>query len=89
MSATMTTFPRVLARLLADDPGRPLVTFYDEESVRRLAQRLAATGEIPPEVASVLSKPPRLAELRQALGPGGRQDGSGDRLVHASGQVHD
>ena len=30
-------------------------------------QRLAATGEIPPEVASVLSKPPRLAELRQAL----------------------
>jgi len=30
-------------------------------------QRLAATGEIPPEVAGVLSKPPRLAELRQAL----------------------
>jgi signal transduction histidine kinase/ActR/RegA family two-component response regulator len=30
-------------------------------------QRLAATGEIPPEVAGVLSKPPRIAELRRAL----------------------
>ena len=30
-------------------------------------QRLAATGESPPEVAAVLSKPPRLAELREKL----------------------
>ncbi len=30
-------------------------------------QRLAATGESPPEVTVVLSKPPRLAELREKL----------------------
>ena len=32
-----------------------------------LAEELAATGEIPPEVVAVLSKPPRLSELRQKL----------------------
>ncbi len=30
-------------------------------------QRLTGTGEVPPEVHSVLSKPPRLVELRQKL----------------------
>jgi CheY-like chemotaxis protein len=30
-------------------------------------QRLVAAGEIPPGVTSVLSKPPKLAELRQLL----------------------
>ncbi len=30
-------------------------------------QRLQGTGEVPPEVHSVLSKPPRLSELRQKL----------------------
>jgi uncharacterized protein (TIGR03089 family) len=31
----MTTFPQVLARRLAEDPGRPLVTFYDGSSGER------------------------------------------------------
>jgi uncharacterized protein (TIGR03089 family) len=31
----MTTFPDVLARLLAADPGRPLVTFYDDSTGER------------------------------------------------------
>ena len=31
----MTTFPQVLARLLAADPGRPLVTFYDDATGER------------------------------------------------------
>jgi hypothetical protein len=30
-------------------------------------QRLIGTGEVPPEVQAVLSKPPRIAELRQRL----------------------
>jgi uncharacterized protein (TIGR03089 family) len=31
----MTTFPQVIARLLAADPGRPLVTFYDDATGER------------------------------------------------------
>jgi uncharacterized protein (TIGR03089 family) len=31
----VTTFLQVLARLLADDPGRPLVTFYDDATGER------------------------------------------------------
>jgi signal transduction histidine kinase/CheY-like chemotaxis protein len=42
-------------------PGTPIIMLTG------WGQRLAATGEIPPEVASVLSKPPRLAELREKL----------------------
>jgi signal transduction histidine kinase/ActR/RegA family two-component response regulator len=42
-------------------PGTPIIMLTG------WGQRLAATGEIPPEVAGVLSKPPRLHELRQAL----------------------
>jgi DNA-binding NarL/FixJ family response regulator len=30
-------------------------------------QRLMGTGEVPPEVQAVLSKPPRINELRQKL----------------------
>ncbi len=30
-------------------------------------QRLVATGDIPTEVVAVLSKPPRMTELRQCL----------------------
>ena len=33
----------------------------------RLGTAPGGTGEIPPEVARVLSKPPRIAELRQIL----------------------
>lgn len=31
-----TTFPRLLARVLRSDPGRPLVTFYDQASGERV-----------------------------------------------------
>lgn len=31
----MTTFPQVLSRLLADEPGRPLVTYYDHATGER------------------------------------------------------
>ena len=31
----MTTFPQLLARLLAHEPGRPLVTFYDDATGER------------------------------------------------------
>ncbi len=41
-------------------------------------QRLLGTGEVPPEVDAILSKPPRLAELRQKLAEfaGSREDGT-------------
>jgi signal transduction histidine kinase/ActR/RegA family two-component response regulator len=42
-------------------PGTPIIMLTG------WGQRLAATGEIPPEVTCVLNKPPRLNELRQAL----------------------
>ena len=32
---TVTTFPDLLARRLAADPGQPLVTFYDDETGER------------------------------------------------------
>jgi uncharacterized protein (TIGR03089 family) len=35
MSTAMTTFPEIVARLLAGEPGRPLVTFYDDETGER------------------------------------------------------
>jgi CheY-like chemotaxis protein/anti-sigma regulatory factor (Ser/Thr protein kinase) len=53
---------RAVATAIASaSPGTPIIMLTG------WGQRLAATGEIPPEVAGVLSKPPRLAELRQAL----------------------
>jgi CheY-like chemotaxis protein len=53
---------RAVATAIATaSPGTPIIMLTG------WGQRLAATGEIPPEVAGVLSKPPRLAELRQAL----------------------
>jgi CheY-like chemotaxis protein len=51
----------VAAAIATASPGTPIIMLTG------WGQRLAATGEIPPEVAGVLSKPPRLAELRQAL----------------------
>ena len=51
----------VAAAIASASPGTPILMLTG------WGQRLAATGEIPPEVAGVLSKPPRLAELRQAL----------------------
>ena len=53
---------RAVAAAIANAaPGTPIIMLTG------WGQRLAATGEIPPEVASVLSKPPRLAELREKL----------------------
>jgi signal transduction histidine kinase/ActR/RegA family two-component response regulator len=53
---------RAVAAAIANAaPGTPILMLTG------WGQRLAATGEIPPEVASVLSKPPRLAELREKL----------------------
>jgi DNA-binding NtrC family response regulator len=51
----------VAAAIATASPDTPIIMLTG------WGQRLAATGEIPPEVASVLSKPPRLNELRQAL----------------------
>jgi signal transduction histidine kinase/ActR/RegA family two-component response regulator len=51
----------VAAAIATASPGTPIIMLTG------WGQRLAATGEIPPEVAGVLSKPPRLNELRQAL----------------------
>jgi uncharacterized protein (TIGR03089 family) len=56
MSATMTTFPRVLARLLADDPGRPLVTFYDEESGERTELSVTTWANWVAKVSSLLAE---------------------------------
>ena len=53
---------RAVATAIATaSPGTPIIMLTG------WGQRLAATGEIPPEVTGVLSKPPRLTELRQAL----------------------
>jgi signal transduction histidine kinase/ActR/RegA family two-component response regulator len=51
----------VAAAIATAAPGTPIIMLTG------WGQRLAATGEIPTEVASVLSKPPRLAELREKL----------------------
>jgi hypothetical protein len=51
----------VATAIRAVAPGTPILMLTG------WGQRLAATGEIPPEVVAVLSKPPRLAELRQKL----------------------
>jgi signal transduction histidine kinase/CheY-like chemotaxis protein len=53
---------RAVATAIATaSPGTPIIMLTG------WGQRLAATGEIPPEVTGVLSKPPRLTELRRAL----------------------
>ena len=51
----------VAAAIATASPGTPIIMLTG------WGQRLAATGETPPEVTAVLSKPPRLAELRQKL----------------------
>src|SRR3954454_6745277 len=56
MSATMTTFPQVLARLLAHDPGRPLVTFYDEESGERTELSVTTWANWVAKVSSLLAE---------------------------------
>jgi len=51
----------VAAAIATASPDTPIIMLTG------WGQRLAATGESPPEVTVVLSKPPRLAELREKL----------------------
>ena len=50
----MTTFPQVLARLLAADPGRPLVTFYDDATGERTELSVTTWANWVAKVASLL-----------------------------------
>jgi uncharacterized protein (TIGR03089 family) len=50
----MTTFPQVLSRLLAADPGRPLVTFYDERTGERTELSVTTWANWVAKVASLL-----------------------------------
>jgi uncharacterized protein (TIGR03089 family) len=50
----MTTFPQVLARRLADDPGRPLVTFYDDATGERTELSVATWANWVAKVSSLL-----------------------------------
>jgi uncharacterized protein (TIGR03089 family) len=51
----MTTFPQVLARLLADDAGRPLVTFYDDATGERTELSVATWATWVAKVSSLLA----------------------------------
>src|SRR4051794_20020260 len=51
----MTTFPQVLSRLLAADPGRPLVTFYDDATGERTELSVATWANWVAKVASLLT----------------------------------
>jgi len=50
----MTTFPQILARRLADDPGRPLVTFYDDATGERTELSVATWANWVAKVSSLL-----------------------------------
>jgi uncharacterized protein (TIGR03089 family) len=51
----MTTFPQVQSRLLAHDPGRPLVTFYDDETGERTELSVTTWANWVAKVASLLA----------------------------------
>ena len=51
----MTTFPRILARLLAADPARPLVTFYDDATGERTELSVTTWGTWVAKVSSLLA----------------------------------
>jgi uncharacterized protein (TIGR03089 family) len=61
----VTTFPQVLSRLLAAEPGRPLVTFYDDSTGERTELSVTTWANWVAKVSSLLSE-----ELD--LGPGSR-----------------
>ena len=61
----MTTFAQVLSRLLATDPGRPLVTFYDDATGERTELSVTTYANWVAKTASLLAD-----ELE--LGPGDR-----------------
>jgi uncharacterized protein (TIGR03089 family) len=50
----MTTFPQVMTRLLAADPGRPLVTFYDDATGERTELSVTTWANWVAKVASLL-----------------------------------
>jgi uncharacterized protein (TIGR03089 family) len=50
----MATFPQILARRLADDPGRPLVTFYDDATGERTELSVATWANWVAKVSSLL-----------------------------------
>src|SRR3954451_21965175 len=50
----MTTFPQVLSGLLAHDPGRPLVTFYDDATGERTELSVTTYANWVAKVASLL-----------------------------------
>ena len=50
----MTTFPQVLSRLLARDAGRPLVTFYDDDTGERTELSVTTYANWVAKVASLL-----------------------------------
>jgi uncharacterized protein (TIGR03089 family) len=51
----VTTFPQVLARLLAADPGRPLVTFYDDATRERTELSVTTWANWVAKVSSLLA----------------------------------
>ncbi|MGC4111270.1 MAG: TIGR03089 family protein [Nocardioides sp.] len=50
----MTTFPQLLSGLLATDPGRPLVTFYDDSTGERTELSVTTWANWVAKVASLL-----------------------------------
>jgi uncharacterized protein (TIGR03089 family) len=52
----VTTFPQVLARLLAAEPGRPLVTFYDEATGERTELSVTTYANWVAKVASLFAE---------------------------------
>jgi len=50
----MTTFPQVMSGLLAHDPGRPLVTFYDDATGERTELSVTTYANWVAKVASLL-----------------------------------
>jgi uncharacterized protein (TIGR03089 family) len=55
MNAEITTFPQVLSRLLATDPGRPLVTFYDDATGERTELSVTTWANWVAKVSSLLA----------------------------------
>jgi uncharacterized protein (TIGR03089 family) len=51
----MTTFPQVLSRLLTADPGRPLVTFYDDATGERTELSVTTWANWVAKVSSLLA----------------------------------
>jgi uncharacterized protein (TIGR03089 family) len=52
----VTTFPQILARLLAGDPSRPLVTFYDDTTGERTELSVTTWANWVAKVSSLLAE---------------------------------